>query len=98
MAKLPHFWLDSPSILCNDLYMDNRRQMQPTDTIRAELAIRRKSVGWLAATTGIKRKTLDRRLANPDEFRLPELAAIAIAIEADPAELYRAWASRNEAA
>lgn len=51
-------------------------RMEPADTIRAELARRRMTVGRLAAATGISLNTLQRRLSGGD-FRLSELHAIA---------------------
>lgn len=70
--------------------MDEIRR-EPADTIRAELRRRRKSVGWLAAATGISVNTLHRRLATPEKFDLAELGAIATAMDVNPELLFTAW-------
>lgn len=70
--------------------MDEIRK-EPADTIRAELRRRRKSVGWLAAATGLSVQTLHRRLASPEKFDLSELGAIATAMDIDPELLFTAW-------
>lgn len=71
----------------------DRESKEPADTIRAELARRRRSVGWLSAATGISAQTLYRRLANPDDLTVAELGVIATALEVDPEALFGAWAS-----
>lgn len=67
----------------------DREIKEPAATIRAELARRRRTVGWLSAATGISAPTLHRRLANPGKFDISELAAIATAMELDPEHLFR---------
>lgn len=69
----------------------NHIRTEPADTIRAELARRRKSVGWLAAATGLSTQTLHRRLAAPEKFDLSELGAIATAMDLNPEVLFTAW-------
>lgn len=71
----------------------DRESKEPADTIRAELARRRKPVGWLSAATGISAQTLYRRLANPSDLTVAELGAIATALEVDPAALFATWAA-----
>lgn len=71
--------------------MDREKIQEPAATIRAELARRRRTVGWLSAATGISLNTLHRRLANPERFDLSELGAIATAMEIDPDVLFNAW-------
>lgn len=70
----------------------NREIKEPAGTIRAELARRRRTVGWLSAATGISKQTLHRRLASPDDLTLAELGAIATALEVDPGVLFAASA------
>lgn len=75
----------------------NDTAVEPAATIRAELARRRRTVGWLSAATGLPSMTLQRRLATPEKFTLPELAAIATALDIDESTLLSGWLSRNGA-
>lgn len=69
------------------------RDKEPAPTIRAELARRRMSVGRLSAATGIPSSTLQRRLAKPEDFRLPELAAIATVLDISLETLTNAYSA-----
>lgn len=65
---------------------------EPAGTILAELGRRRGSVGRLAAATDLSSKTLQRRLDDPDQFRLGEIRQIATALEVPPSDLVAPWA------
>lgn len=59
--------------------------------IRATLSERRLSPEWLSEASGINLRTLSRRLdlRHPRGLMVDELNAIAIALQADPAEFLR---------
>ena len=66
-------------------------EKEPAPSIRAELGRRRLTVGRLAAATGMSVPRIQRRLSDPDSFRLGEIARIATALDVRPGELLLAW-------
>ena len=64
---------------------------EPAGSILAEVGKRRSKVGRLAAATGISGKTLQRRLVDPNQFRLGELAQIATALDVPTRRLVDPW-------
>jgi len=69
----------------------NTPEREPAPTIRAEVARRRSSVGRLAAATEMTPPKFQRRLSDPDTFRLGEIARIATALDMEPATLLAGW-------
>lgn len=64
---------------------------EPAGEILAEAGRRRMSEGRLAAASGFTTKTLQRRLDDPGEFRLVEIARIATALDVNTGDLLAPW-------
>lgn len=55
-------------------------------------------MGRLAAATGFTKKTLQRRLDDPEQFRLAEIEKIATALEVTPGAVLAKWLEASDEA